>query len=228
VKARIIAFAALAVVLAALFVGLGFWQLARLAERRAANAEIKAALSRPAGPFGVPPSEGPMVNRYVVVEGVPDYQHEFVHTGRSRNGSPGVHIFTPVRLGGDTGVILVNRGWVYASDAATVDLTRWREARRTFRGYTRVFPVGGSATPTTNHRVRALNHQLLQQMLPYEVSLLYVVSRDSANDSTPARLPEPDISEGNHLSYAIQWFCFAAIALIGAGIVVKRAGSPGA
>jgi cytochrome oxidase assembly protein ShyY1 len=45
---------------------------------------------------------------------------------------------------------------------------------------------------------------------------------------TPARerpipAPLPDTSEGPHLSYAIQWFTFAAIALVGYGLLVRRA-----
>jgi cytochrome oxidase assembly protein ShyY1 len=37
-----------------------------------------------------------------------------------------------------------------------------------------------------------------------------------------ARLTPPPLDEGPHLSYAIQWFAFAAIALIGAGAVAIR------
>ena len=40
--------------------------------------------------------------------------------------------------------------------------------------------------------------------------------------STTARLPPPALDEGPHLSYAIQWFSFAAIALIGGTAVAVR------
>jgi surfeit locus 1 family protein len=33
----------------------------------------------------------------------------------------------------------------------------------------------------------------------------------------PRRLPPPSLDEGPHLNYAIQWFAFATIALVGAG-----------
>ena len=48
-------------------------------------------------------------------------------TGRTRSGSPGVHILTPLRIPESDTALLVNRGWVYSPDARTVDLTRWRE-----------------------------------------------------------------------------------------------------
>ena len=38
----------------------------------------------------------------------------------------------------------------------------------------------------------------------------------------PYRVPPPELSEGSHLSYAVQWFSFAAIALIGMGILLVR------
>jgi cytochrome oxidase assembly protein ShyY1 len=60
-------------------------------------------------------------------------------------------------------------------------------------------------------------------LLPYPVHSLYLVARDSAaGDSVPVRLEPPVLSDGPHLSYAIQWFAFAAIALVGAAAVIRR------
>jgi surfeit locus 1 family protein len=219
---RLIAFVALAVGLAAFFVAMGFWQLARVDERRAANDIIRAALVLPSVPVASLGHANVPANRYVIVEGIPDYDHEFVHAGRSRNGSPGVHIFTPVRTG-ETTAVLVNRGWIYSADAATIDLARWREERQVFRGYTREMPSGDSVSRAPPlRRVRALSHHAIRPLIPYRLSRFYVVSQDSANERTPARLAEPELTQGRHLGYAIQWFCFAAIALIGAGVVVRR------
>lgn len=217
-KPKIVSFVALAVVLAAIFIRLGFWQLDRLAQRRAANENVRQSLAMPAVPVASLEHAAERSNRHVVVEGVPDYGHEFVHKGRSRNGSPGVHVFTPIKTGESTAV-LVNRGWVYAPDAATVDLARWREQRNAFRGYTRTLANGN---PSGVKGLRSLIAVPVQRPFPYAVDSLYVVSQDSATERTPARLPEPDLTNGPHLSYAIQWFCFAAIAVIGAGIVLAR------
>ena len=229
-KARIVAFVALAIGLAALFVRLGFWQLDRLGERQAANDRARDLLALPAIPAESLKSVLEQVNRHAIVSGDPDYDREFVHAGRSRNGSPGVHIYTPIRTG-DGDAFLVNRGWVYAADAATVDPSRWREERRIFHGYVRKLPMGDRTASPQSKVVRLLNSDVTTKLFPYPVSNLYVVSLDSAGENVPARLPQPDLTNGPHLSYAIQWFCFAAIALIGAGIVVvraRRAGSRGA
>lgn len=224
-KARIVAFVALAVGLAAVFVRLGIWQLDKLSERHAANDMARHLLALPAIAAESLKFVLEQVNRHAIVSGVPDYDREFVHAGRSRNGSPGVHIYTPIRTGdGDT--FLVNRGWVYAADAATVDPSRWREERRTFHGYVRKLPMGDRTASPQSKVVRLLNSDAITKLFPYPVSNLYVVSLDSAGEHVPARLPQPDLTNGPHLSYAIQWFCFAAIALIGAAIVVFRGLGP--
>lgn len=214
-------FVILAVALAGLFVRLGVWQLDRLRERRAHNAELAAGLSQPPVPFGQL-GRGEDTRR-AVVAGLSDYEREFVVSGRSMNGSPGVYIITPVRIDSSQSV-LVNRGWVYSPDAAAVDLSRWRESRTRFTGYTLATTAGHDARglQTKGRAVRSLDSTSISRMVPYRTERLYLVARDSGDAATPARLPEIELTNGPHLSYAIQWFCFAAIALIGAGVVVAR------
>lgn len=223
--AWLVAFVMLAVLLAALFVRLGFWQLDRLAERRAHNAVVASQLAVPTVSFEA--LRDTTSFRRVVVTGAPDYANEIVLTGRSRQGSPGVYIVTPIRRPTtDTGVLVI-RGWVYAPDAATADLTRWREARSVFQGYASALPRGtsGPEVRARDRKLRTLTSDGARALLPYPVAELYVVSQDSAADSTPARLAAPALDNGPHLSYAIQWFSFAAIAVVGAGIVAFRARS---
>src|SRR5687767_12142637 len=102
-----------AVIIAAVCVRLGFWQLDRLSQRRERNATIAAAFRLP--PISVEAALRDSVPRFrrVVVNGRWDYPRETTISGRTRSGSPGVHIVTPLTLpqGGD---VLVNRGWVYS------------------------------------------------------------------------------------------------------------------
>lgn len=202
---RIGAFVALAVISAAIFVRLGFWQLDRLKQRRANNARLEAQLATPS-----------------TVTGTPDYEQEIVVTGRSRNGSPGVYIVTPIRPPGSARAVLVNRGWVYAPDAATVDLPLWREQRTQFTGYRRALPSRADVPQIRGRKVRELTLEVAQRMLPYPMTGV-IVAQDSMGEHTPARVARPALDDGPHLSYAIQWFSFAIIALGGAGAVIHRA-----
>lgn len=219
---RIAVFVALAVVLAALFIRLGFWQLDRLRQRRARNDTLRAQLSLPVTSFAQLPDSATL--RRATLEGTPDYANEIVVTGRSRDGSPGVHLLTPVRPSNGDSVVLVNRGWAYAPDAATVDQARWREARSTFSGYVQRIPGGAALRTSRGERsLRGLTLSGVRAVLPYSVASRYLVSQDTPADTAPARLPAPALDDGPHLSYAIQWFSFATIALVGAGIVTARA-----
>jgi surfeit locus 1 family protein len=155
------------------------------------------------------------------VEGVLDYAQEFVVTGRSRNGSPGVHIFTPMRMSGSDTAVLINRGWAYSADAASVDLSRWKEERTSFSGFTQVLPAG-SVTSVRGRGLRPLTRDGVRQLVTYPVRSVYLVAQDSGGAAAPVRLAAPAHDEGPHLSYAIQWFAFAAIALGGTLAVIMR------
>ncbi|MGQ0713986.1 MAG: SURF1 family protein [Gemmatimonadaceae bacterium] len=201
----------LAVVIAAGCVRLGLWQLDRLEQRRDRNAVIERGFR--AAPIeaeaAARASEQGQRFRRVVASGRWSYGKEFAIPGRTRSGSPGVHIVTPMALDGGDAEILVNRGWVYSPDARRVDLGQWREGERAeLIGYVDELP----------------------QSVRGDTAALYIVAlADSATAtqpiaSHPARLsPPPFGDEGPHLNYAVQWFSFAAIALVGTPLVVRRA-----
>jgi surfeit locus 1 family protein len=222
VNFRLGAFLALAALLTAAFTRLGIWQLDRHAQRKAFNADRAARLAAAPSPFDsvLRLREGWL--RRARLDGTPDHANEFVITGRSRHGSPGVHIITPVRLPGNDTAALVNRGWVYAPDAATIDLKRWRESRTTFTGHTDTLPTPATPPQLKERGLRGLSKSGVDTLLPYPFYSLYLIAHDSAPEA-PARLSQPALDGGPHLSYAIQWFSFAAIAIGGAVIVWLKA-----
>jgi surfeit locus 1 family protein len=222
VKAKTVAFIIVSILLAALFIRLGFWQLDRLAERRARNADLSSRFSEPVVAFER--LQDTLGYRRATLAGVLDYANEILFTGRSRNGSPGVYILTPVRRTGNDTAVIVLRGWVYAPDAATIDQAAWRESRPTFQGYVHPLQSSGPSAPSAaaDRKVRSLSLVGIQRIVPYPIAPLYLVAQDSGSEHTPVRLPAPAFDNGPHLSYAIQWFCFAAIAIGGAAIVAFR------
>lgn len=218
------AFVLIAVVSAGVCIRLGFWQLSRHQERKAFNADRAARLAAAAAPYDSVRRLPEGWLRRAVLEGQPDSTGEFVITGRSRNGSPGVYIMTPLKLAGSDTAVLVNRGWVYAADAATIDLGRWRESRTSFSGYTDTMPTPATPPQLKNRGLRSLTRAGVDSLLPYPFHSLYLVAHDSVPEA-PARLSQPALDGGPHLSYAIQWFCFAAIAIGGAVIVWQKGGA---
>jgi len=185
---------AVAVVIALVCVRLGVWQIARLHQRRAANAVIEARERAPVLDLTGSESLDAVQWRRVRASGVYDYARERVWTGRTFQGVPGVVLLTPLRVPG--GDVWVNRGWVPSPDAAQVDQSRWRE------GDTAI--VAGIA--------------LAHEGLPYVIDDS-IPAKDRAPEPTVQRWPLPVLSDGPHLSYVIQWFSFAAIILGGSLIL---------
>lgn len=227
-RTRQVALVTVSVVLAAVFVWLGIWQVGRLHEKQAYNAMVAARRFLPAIPYDSLPDDTSAAKlRRVRLQGRLDYDNEIVWTIRGRNGSPGVNILTPlVRSGRDT-VVLVNRGWVYSPDATTVDSRKWREGDSVVaEGY--VLPmqstgkISGVAARTRTYRV--LDAKTLSSELRRPVARMLIILGNPPSDSlhTPPRVTLVPLDEASHRSYAYQWFSFAAISIFGAGIFIRK------
>jgi surfeit locus 1 family protein len=229
ISRRAIGFVLFALAVSAGCVRLGFWQLHRLAERRALNAMLASRLGGAPRPVREIIADSSAAEyRRVTATGTYDFANEFALASRTRQGSPGVNIITPLRLAGTDTAVLINRGWVYAPDAMTADLARWREpTEATVSGY--LLQVNSTArgpvTAPSNARVlRHLQRDSIRSRLSYPIASFLIVATEgptAARDSTPARLTAPMLDEGPHLGYAFQWFAFALIGLVGAGVGVR-------
>lgn len=223
-RPRVIVFIVISVLLASLFVRLGFWQLDRLAWRRALNAEVAAHLGQPPVPVeSLPRDSAAMRYRRVQLRGVFDYANEVVITQRIRGGSPGVNLLTPLRVAGRDTAYLINRGWVYSPDGKAIDQARWREPD-TADVIAFALPASTADTAaaglTSPKLMRTLDFDAVQKGMPYPLARIHLVQLGDTSPkvNVPPRLIPPPPSEGAHKSYAFQWFSFATIALIGAGI----------
>lgn len=221
--------AGVALLFAALFVRLGFWQIERLRERQAFNAPIESRVRQaPVALRDVGSDPDEARYRRVVVTGEYDYDRELVLTLRSRQGSPGVNLLTPLKVEGSDTAVLVNRGWIYAPDGMSADRRPWREPDPVgASGYVLLLDEGDSGGVRSAGKPRAMRRPhrgTIASMLPYPVAPYYVVlsSPGAVPDSTPPRIPPPALSEGNHRSYAMQWFTFAIIAVGGTAILLMR------
>jgi surfeit locus 1 family protein len=211
---------------AALFVSLGLWQLDRRTQRRARNAIIaKRVRAAPVTLNRLGGDTSATHYRRLRVSGHPDFDRDIALTLRGNMGSPGVDILTPVRISGSDSAILVNRGWIYSPDGMTADLSKWREPDTTFFGYVEEFESGTGRDSIRLNGIRRMDYAAIARVLPYPIRQFYVVATtDSAPKNTTGvvRLKPPVLDDGPHLSYAFQWFSFATIAVVGAGVVAAR------
>ena len=207
---------------------MAIWQLHRLSARQKQNAMLAARRFAPEVELDALPGDTALAHfRRVHIKGSYDHGQEIVFTLRERNGSPGVNIITPLLRNGKDTAVLVNRGWVYSPDAMTVDLNPWREADVVDgHGFVETFPTKGpfpAPNPARPREFRRLDRAQIQKVLPYPIANYYVVLTDSsASASTPPRVEPLPLDEGPHRMYAIQWFSFAAISIIGLVIFLRR------
>lgn len=221
--------------LAALFVRLGIWQLHRRQERQAANARIEARLEAPAALIAelVDPRAAfapDVVDRQLRAVGRYDRANEVLVRSRSLQGASGKWVLTPLRLADGTAVI-VNRGWVPLDDQAPLSGDAAAPSGQvTVRGLARASQQRGPFGPTDPRagRLRELNRvdlPRLQRQLPYDVYPVWLqlqVQSPGPRGNLPALLPGPDLSGGPHFSYAMQWFAFAAVGLVGWPLLIRR------
>ena len=238
-----VGFSVAAIVLAVIFSALGFWQLRRLAERRAQNAVLSSRrFHAPIELSDVAKDTGSARFRRVRIRGAYDYADQFALTLRTRNGSPGVDIITPVSRAGTDTLVLVNRGWIYAPDGITADLTKWPEGDSVNAiGFVETFAPGPPYLPRSPGRLRAyrwLDRATIEKDLRRPVAPFYVVLAPDSETGypmpratpaseervreTPPRVEPRGLDEGPHKSYAIQWFSFAAISILGLIFFLRR------
>ena len=230
---RLVAFGVLAVVAAGVCVRLGIWQLDRLAQRRAKNAEIRAAALLPALDLASLRRQDTSATHWhrVHVRGVPDYDAEVLQSLRSQAGAPGVYLLTPVRpLGegwGDTAVLLL-RGFVYSANGRSIDSRKAREGDTLdLDALVTAFPPatqGNVRLPSAPRAVRTLDRDTITALVgrPLLPVVLLALGDTTPRDVTlAARVPPPSLGEGPHKSYAFQWFGFATVFLVGFGAFVR-------
>jgi surfeit locus 1 family protein len=233
--------AAFILAMCAMCVRLGFWQLDRLQQRKARNHALATALKMPVLEYdsmaaaAIERQPELFINRRMRVTGTYDPSGEIVLRGRSNEGNPGVHLVTPLVAPGVSLAMLVNRGWVPSPDAATVDARPFAEpGTRAVTGILQEIPRNTRAAgepaatrvngaPVTTYR--RLDLDVLRKIERRPFAALYLQqlpASDSAKPKPPIRIALAPQDNGPHLSYAIQWFSFALIGVVGLGIMFFR------
>lgn len=222
----------LALTLIVLFVNLGLWQLRRLQTRRAYNTAIMAQQSFEPRRYDllsedVPPAERTF--RQVAQLGQFDTSEEVLLRSRAMGGEPGYHLLTPLVFA-DNRAILVNRGWVpFAYNTPPVSEAAPPEGDVLVAGtlYPSEVPTDGfgARDPETGDldAVFFTNIERLEQQMPYDLEPHYLrlTSQRPLPGDYPVMLEPEKLDNGSHLGYALQWFSFALIGVVGYGILLR-------
>ena len=223
-----------------LMINLGLWQYSRYGERIDFNKIVSARIdAQPKqlqilltelGNDGIEASDLEWLN--VSVSGTYLDDQTLLAVNRSQEGISGVDPLTPLLIGGSSinsgsgdQVVLVNRGFITQATATpkapagTVQLiarVRVSESRR----------FGELSDPTTGKLSEVINIDLprLSQQIKNLNTEIYLEVLDSQPKDSPAiaRIADPVLSTGSHLSYTAQWFIFSIFVAAGWVVVVRR------
>jgi cytochrome oxidase assembly protein ShyY1 len=219
----------LAVVLLALGAWrLGVWQFDRLHQREQRNEWTRTNLAAEPAPLGDVLSVSDGVDEdqewlRVRATGEYDAAATVIVRYQTREGESGVDLVTPL-VGKDGTALLVDRGWVATDNTGStptdlpapptgqVEVVGWVRADATGRG----IEVEDGST-------RAISSSTIGETLDMPVYRGFVDAETETPEPDVAvqRAELPDLGEGPHFFYGLQWWFFGLLAIFGFGYLVR-------
>ena len=238
---RWLLFAAVVVLLCYAAWWLGQWQFHRLAERKASNAVVRTNEALAAQPVADVLAPGRPVGadtewRRVVARGTYDADQTVIVRYRTRDGQSGVDAVVPL-VTADGTALLVDRGWAAADNegARPSDVPEPPAGEVTVEGWVRADATGDAAR-VSGHSTRAISSAQIGPVVGHPVygGFVELASEDGkpAAGLQPVELPELD--NGPHFFYGLQWWFFGLLAFFGFGYLAwderrsQRSGGPSA
>lgn len=203
---------------------LGEWQFSRLEERQARNAIIERnEAAPPARVAEVIPADGDLAVadewRTVTATGSYAVDDTVVVRYRTRDGASGIDVVVPLVLD-DGSSVLVDRGWVATDNRAATpeDAPAPPAGEVTITGWARRDATGDS-TAVTDRSTRAISSDRIGEALDRDVLGGFVDLRteDPAPDEPLVQSELPELDNGPHFFYGLQWWFFGLLAVFGFG-----------
>jgi surfeit locus 1 family protein len=205
-----------------LFIALGFWQLDRAEQKREQALILSERAEMPALQITAPITDPEALRfRKLEARGVFEPEGQILIENRRHGNRTGFHVITPLRVEGAAPRVLVNRGWIPAGADGGPAAAPVPAGVVTVSGEAHLpsppalaLHGGPEAAKAWGRRWPYLTTDLYAAAFGHPVQPL-VMLQDPGDAggflrSWPRELPK----EGMHLGYAVQWFAFAAIALV--------------
>ena len=218
-----------AVAVAALAYGcfwLGEWQFARLEERKERNAQTAQNLRSPAAPVEQVLAVGEPVPateewRRVTASGTYLADKSVVVRYQTRDGVSGIDVVTPLRVSGTGDVLLVDRGWVRTDNAgdAAADVPEPPSGEVSITGWVRP-DASGDSTAVDDRSTRAISSETIAPAIGEDRvygGFVDVEKETPAPEQPLVHAELPELNNGPHFFYGLQWWFFALLAVFGFG-----------
>jgi cytochrome oxidase assembly protein ShyY1 len=217
------------------FQALSNWQWHRLQDRQVVNAEIQAQINREPVPIsdlivevdGAKSAPEDSQWRTVELTGVWLEDRQVLVRKKSLESDLGLWVVTPLQLSDGT-IVMINRGWTAAANSAVDSPVVSDVPVGTIEVLGRLRDVAERTKPAPTD----LPEGQVDRIVPTEIvdspdtlTNAYVemtASRPESRTSEIRSLPAPEVTEGAHRSYAIQWIFFEIMTVIGWIILVRN------
>lgn len=212
-------------VLSALAWRLGEWQFHRLEDRQQRNATTARNETAPPVPVADVLAVGRAVDREdewraVTASGTYAPDDTILVRYRTREGESGVDVVVPLLLE-DGSAVLVDRGWMLTDNvgaASPDDAPAPPSGPVTVTGWVRA-DAEDDSTRVTDRSTRAISSVAISDALDRELlgGFLDLRSEDPEPAEPLLRAELPDLGNGPHFFYGLQWWFFALLAVAGYG-----------
>jgi cytochrome oxidase assembly protein ShyY1 len=219
---RWVAFALVVAVLAYAAWWLGGWQFRRLDDRKAENIVVSTNEHRAVAPVAdvLSPDGDPSERdewRVVSATGTYDAAHTVVIRYRNRGGVQGVDVVVPLITSTGT-ALLVDRGWLEtdSSGANRDDIPDPPSGQVDVTGYVRDNGDGDS-TRVADLSARAISSDEIGPAIgrPVYGGFVELKSEDPEPDTALEPVELPELNNGPHFFYGLQWWFFGVLAVFG-------------
>ena len=205
----------------ALTVALGNWQRHRAVEKQALEAAFNSGAAQP--PLDLKGEERDptaLLYRAVRATGEYDAAHQVFIDNKLRAGQPGVDVVAPLCFGASKRCVLVDRGWI-AQRAPRSDLPRLplMSGLVTVAGRAVVPPrryLELRDEPPAGPLWQNLDISRIAAATGLDLLPIVIEQSDpvALSDGLVRDWPRPEFGVDRHLSYMLQWYSFAALAIL--------------
>jgi cytochrome oxidase assembly protein ShyY1 len=208
-----------------LMVNLSLWQFHRLDARKTFNSEVRERSSLTVVDVSTLDTSDPLAVEWrpAGVKGTYLADEQVLILNRSQGGIAGMNVLTPLLLA-DGRAIMINRGFIALSATPPPAPTGTVEIVGTLRASEE--RTTGQATEASGELTEFFRldiNRLQQQIDPELIPVALVAERSQPADSSVlAPISPPELSEGPHLSYAIQWLIFSTAVIVGWVLAVRK------
>jgi surfeit locus 1 family protein len=208
---------AAAAVASTAFVLAGNWQARRAEEKRTLAEQFDQALRSPPVALASGADAPSLIHKHVAARGRFIAEHTVLLDNKLRGGRAGYEVVTPLRLAGSDSHVLVDRGWTSAPPSrASLPEVRTPASELEIDGIALDhLPQALEAGAAPRGKVRQnLDLAGFAAETGLRLERLVIEQRSDSHDGLARDWPRPDFGVEKHESYALQWYSFAALAII--------------